>query len=139
MRSVRQRQRAWEPPRGAQGLNDRPRLPPVTGVEDLLHARAYLLYFSMLYQDVMSLGTAAVVVKLQGPAKKVVPRLCECCRKNQAKVVSNRRNEIHPILSSPFSHAPYFDIKFGFFVATLVVKNDETRAHLQVTLIWVHE
>ena len=33
-----------------------PRLSPFTGVEDLLHARVYFLYFNMSYQNVLLLG-----------------------------------------------------------------------------------
>ena len=39
--------------------------------------------------------------------KKVVPRLRECCRQNQAEVVSNSRNKIHQTWVQPNSIALY--------------------------------
>ena len=59
-----------------------------------------------------------------GLGYKALARFCECCRQNQADVVSKIRNKIHQTLLKPFSRAPQFLISPSFdFLARFPLNN----------------
>ena len=58
---------------------------------------------ALVYDLRLRLSACRTFPSSTGFGQKVVPRLCECCRQNQAEVVSNSRNKLHQTWPKPFS------------------------------------
>ena len=74
-----------------------------------------------MHKSIRKVAAPVGIQTFTGLGKKVVPRLCECCRQSQAEVVSKSSNKIHQTWGPPFSQTLY-NLNFKLRIKSITLK-----------------